>query len=107
MISDSMRRSALLAPLFAIACAISFAFTIALSAAPGLHDWLHKPADQPAHHCAVTLVQSGGYHDHAESITWRASHGLTCLGGVTVFAAQIAKARGNFSSLEHAPPALS
>lgn len=31
----------------------------AMAACPALHEWLHKGADSPDHHCAVTLLAHG------------------------------------------------
>jgi hypothetical protein len=41
----------------------SFAFALALSASPSLHERFHPDAKQPGHECVVTLIASGKY-DH-------------------------------------------
>ncbi|MEP6699303.1 MAG: hypothetical protein ABJB09_06190 [Verrucomicrobiota bacterium] len=92
--------------LFALGCIGAFLVTIALSAAPRLHEQLH-PVQGAEHNCAVTLLSLGNCdqtscepitiapqllppdaafsHHHFPSVT-------LCL---------------EFSLLEHAPPALS
>ncbi|HZT23277.1 MAG TPA: hypothetical protein VFB55_10245 [Verrucomicrobiae bacterium] len=34
-------------------------FLDAMAACPALHEWIHKDADKPDHHCAVTLIAHG------------------------------------------------
>jgi hypothetical protein len=34
-------------------------FLDAMAACPALHEWLHKDANEPDHHCAVTLIAHG------------------------------------------------
>jgi hypothetical protein len=42
----------------------AFLWALALSAAPQLHQRVHKDANRAEHNCAVTMIASGSY-DHA------------------------------------------
>ena len=84
-----------------IICA--FLFTIALSDAPGLHEYLHK-ALEPNHECAVTMFLSGTC-DHSPCVT--PSAGPAVLTSTLVFVSPQSQSREaglEFSLLEHAPP---
>jgi hypothetical protein len=41
---------------------------LTLAASPQLHEWLHHGADQPGHHCAVTMVLDNGLHTSATTV---------------------------------------
>jgi hypothetical protein len=49
--------------LVAISVAAAFAWTLALSVSPQLHERVHPDANQGNHECAITLVSAGNY-DH-------------------------------------------
>lgn len=48
-----------------LALFVAFAFAIALSASPQLHERFHPGASQSQHECAVTLIAAGNYHHAA------------------------------------------
>lgn len=91
---------------FAVFCIVTFLGTLALSAAPRLHERLHQ-MQGAEHNCAVTLLSSGSC-DHT-------------VGNAITIAPQLLRPefafsqnhfpsialRLEFSLLEHAPPALS
>jgi hypothetical protein len=57
-------RSAIIYRVFvAISVAAAFAWTLALSVSPQLHERVHPDANQGNHECAITLV-AGGNYDH-------------------------------------------
>jgi hypothetical protein len=83
----------------------SVAFAIGLSAAPQLHDALHK-GERATHECAATLLSSGTWeHSALEPVLAApipAPHTVRFIDIALRFAA-----RPRTSILEHAPPALS
>ena len=91
--------------MFASGCVAAFLLTLALSAAPWLHDQLH-PSQGTEHACAVTLISSGG----CEHFTHAAPSGLpdSMPQVESIHAAPSLTALGPVSSsiLEHAPPRL-
>jgi hypothetical protein len=79
--------------------------TVGLSAAPQLHDRLHK-SDGPSHECAATLLSSGSVdHSHCEPVL-RAPVAMAAAHFVVTARVRVI-ARTEFSILEHAPPANS
>jgi hypothetical protein len=79
----------------------------ALSAAPQLHDWLHKVRDQSNHECAATMMSSGSVeHSPCEPPpTCREDEPATHTFRAQPFARVLALL--GVSLLEHAPPAQS
>lgn len=101
----SGRRSSAFHAFIAAVLFCGVAFAIGLSAAPQLHDWLHKD-NGAQHQCAATLISTGGW-DHAHSapcVSGPPPLGLTLPAFVH---AQPIRARAQASILEHAPPAES
>ncbi|MDQ2868742.1 MAG: hypothetical protein M3R59_10090 [Verrucomicrobiota bacterium] len=45
-----------------LASIVAFAFAIALSVSPQLHERLHHDAQNSNHECAVTLIAAGNFH---------------------------------------------
>src|SRR5205807_10040819 len=41
---------------------LAFLWTLALSASPRLHQWIHRDANRGDHVCAITMVASGNYN---------------------------------------------
>ena len=83
----------------------SVAFAIGLSAAPQLHDALHK-SDGTTHQCAATLLSSGSY-EHGVPAPVLAAPQPAPQTFCFVDAVMRVAARPRTSILEHAPPALS
>jgi hypothetical protein len=83
----------------------SVAFAIGLSAAPQLHDALHK-GELATHECAATLLSSGSWEYTALEPVLAAPQ-LAPKSLRLVDAAPRFIARPRTSILEHAPPALS
>lgn len=91
--------------IFAAGCVAAFLLAIALSAAPRLHDEMHR-VQGAEHACAVTLISSGGCDCFtaaapsglpAEAAPTPIIRGVESIAVVAVFAPSI---------LEHAPPRL-
>jgi hypothetical protein len=82
-------------------------FALLLSAAPQLHERIHKASTDASHQCAVTLLASGHCQQtpcDAISIVPPAPR----LGDAFSHSSfQIVSPRLDFSLLEHAPPVLS
>ncbi len=87
-----------------IACVLfcGVVITVGLSAAPQLHDWLHK-VDGSTHECAATLMSNGGWeHSACDPILTAPQRAPVSRSFVTP-APQVT-ARVETSVLEHAPP---
>jgi hypothetical protein len=83
----------------------SVALSAGLSAAPQLHEWLHKVDQTSAHECAATLLSSGSWETAGgEPPTTPPSAVL--LAAIFPASSVPLRARVEFSVLEHAPPAL-
>jgi len=85
----------------------AIAIAAALSAAPQLHEWLHKVRDQSNHECAATLMSSGSV-DHSPCEpppTCRENEPASNTFRAQPFARVLALL--GISLLEHAPPAQS
>jgi flagellar hook-length control protein FliK len=98
------------ASLFRVVLALVLVFGVALSlglsAAPQLHDWLHKSDASANHECAATLVASGSFsHSASEPVLTPPvrSAATSCF----IRPAFRVIAQTVSSILEHAPPALS
>jgi hypothetical protein len=84
----------------------AFLFALVLSAAPQLHECIHQPSGA-THECAVTLLAAGNCeHTPCDAIA------IAPQPSKPAFALfyrhfQVASAPLDFSSLEHAPPAIS
>ena len=104
LIGDVSRK---LRPLIAALLFSSVAFAVGLSAAPQMHDWLHKVGDGTNHECAATLVSSGNVeHSACEPVSVKPQPAPS----VSAFKTQLLPrvlASLDFSRLEHAPPARS
>ncbi|MBA2742886.1 MAG: hypothetical protein H0U43_00970 [Chthoniobacterales bacterium] len=84
-------------------CAV--VITVGLSAAPRLHDWLHKPGSG-THECAATLMSSGSW-EHSASEPVLAAPKPAAVSASFVSPGVRVIARVDSSILEHAPPANS
>ena len=85
----------------------SVALAIGLSAAPQLHDALHKGDRSTTHECAVTLLSSGSWqHSACEPAVIDPEHAPR-VHIIEAAAAPKLVASLEFSRLEHAPPVLS
>lgn len=79
--------------------------TVGLSAAPQLHDWLHK-TDAANHECAATLLSNGSWqHSACEPVLTAPQQVPAGPSFITPGVRVIARAE--VSILEHAPPANS
>jgi hypothetical protein len=85
----------------------AFLFALVLSAAPQLHERIHKASADASHQCAVTLLASGHcQHTPCDAI----SIATPTPGQGASFSHcsfEIVSPRLDFSLLEHAPPRLS
>jgi hypothetical protein len=86
-------------------CAVGLA--VALSAAPQLHDWLHKSGDRTTHECAATLMSSGSAEQSACEPVLKQPQPAPAVPAFRVQPfARVLAVLGS-SLLEHAPPAQS
>ena len=84
----------------------AFLFMLVLSAAPQLHERIHR-ASGATHECAVTLLTAGNYeHTPCDTIAI-APQPPKPASALFHRHFQLVSARLDFSLLEHAPPALS
>ena len=97
-----MLRALIAAVLF---CGVGLAF--GLSAAPQLHDWVHKRDRSASHECAATLLSSGSWEHSACEPTLTHAPGLRALQLVAFAVLPHLAPHLEFSLLEHAPPAFS
>lgn len=84
---------------------LGFALAAGLSAAPQLHDWLHKSGDRSNHECAATLLSSGNVEHSACEPVFVAPKPAPA---IPVYRPQLfprVLASFVFARLEHAPPA--
>ena len=92
--------------LIAILLFCGVGFSIGLSAAPQLHEWLHKTERSANHECAATLLASGSWEYSAgEPILTQPHRAAIASSFIKPDCRVIARAES--SILEHAPPALS
>ncbi len=85
----------------------SFAFAAVLSAAPQLHERLHKIGDRTNHACAATLMSSGSVEHSACEPPFAAPQPAPAVPAFRVPAFAWVLAPLEFTRLEHAPPVLS
>ena len=92
----------------ALACVAAFLFSVALTAAPGLHEHFHADAATPQHECAVTAVGSGKVQlgEPALAVTG-ALRPVSDPEVSTLTPAWVPAPFLSAAILEHAPPALS
>ncbi|MDQ6938821.1 MAG: hypothetical protein M3119_01545 [Verrucomicrobiota bacterium] len=91
-------------PIFAALLFAAMAIAVGLSAAPQLHQWLHKIGDRSNHECAATLMSAGNV-EHSDCQP--ASVAPQPSPAVPAFRTQLfprVLALLGFSRLEHAPP---
>jgi hypothetical protein len=84
----------------------SIAFAIGLSAAPQLHDSLHK-GDRTTHECAATLLSSGSWEHSAPEPAFTDPKHAPAVRILEECATPKLAAALEFARLEHAPPAVS
>lgn len=83
----------------------SFAFALALSASPSLHERFHPDAKQPGHECVVTLIASGKYEHVAAPIIVVAAPVVSQFSDVTSLnPVWVATPFSGSRVFEHAPP---
>ncbi len=78
------------------------ALTVGLSAAPQLHEWLHK-SDGTTHECAATLMSSGSVDQANCEPVLKAPQAVPASPSFVTPGVRVI-ARAEFSILEHAPP---
>jgi hypothetical protein len=84
---------------------VAFALAAGLSAAPQLHNWLHKIGDRSNHECAATLMSSGSVE---QSTCEPIPVAPKAVPSVPAYRPQLfprVLASFEFARLEHAPPA--
>jgi hypothetical protein len=100
-------RSSLLFFLIASFVAAAFLWTLALSASPQLHQWIHTDANRTEHNCAVTFVSSGSFDHGATAPLVSAPVPFTHFSNIPAFDPQWVQSPFLGASIfEHAPPAL-
>lgn len=91
--------------IFACGCVAAFLLTLALSAAPWLHDQLHN-RQGAEHACAVTLISSGGCDHFSNAAPSGLPEPAPPIATIRVALSLPATAGCTSSILEHAPPRL-
>jgi hypothetical protein len=84
----------------------AFLFALVLSAAPQLHERIHRPGGA-THQCAVTLLTAGNCEHTPCDAVAIAPQPRKPASALCHRHFQLVSARCDFSLLEHAPPAIS
>jgi hypothetical protein len=101
--TTSSRAHAFLAALAGLA----FAWTLALSVSPQLHERVHADANRVEHSCAVTFIASGSYDHSAPAPLITAAVPAVQFSKISALAPQWVESPFVLASIfEHAPPAL-
>ena len=90
---------------FACGCVAAFLLTLALSAAPRLHDQLHN-SQGTEHACAVTLISAGGCEHFTHATPSGLPEAAPQIASVLTAPTRAALGAVASSILEHAPPRL-
>ena len=102
------RASPLLHPvkrIIAFALMAGVLWITALSASPGLHEWVHPDAGNPDHDCAVTLFSSGqATHVGADLVFVARPERLEVSDSIPYYETFLGSFFLGCSILEHAPP---